>query len=474
MNQLNNSRQLFFIVKYFTLVLFFAYIFGVIILFHLSPELVSIDINRLSLVSLVLFCVVLFFSLIHQQYYWLLLPVAILNVPNAVNDLFPSVLMAVDNNYSQPYFSLFTHIDIYLLFGVVRYAAVHKSTSSLINYSIIVVLVIVYAGVLYLTSLWRIDTLYGTYQIRYFILMFLLFTAAKPLRYTSYFTVGLGLALFFLLAETLLFTWLNSELEHFVSGNLGKNPLGHFSAAILCFFLFNQQENKPKIWLRMILILLAAGLLIGSDTRFSMLVALVVMFIIYTYKTKNIVYMLTGLILAVVSISVFIYFTSTGKSLLDGITYVLMSNDSFDSMQKTAESSSMITRLHVWFETASMISDNLIAGLGPGGWAYEKQYFNIPYGGLIDPHNDFLHMVVSYGLPFGVIAYFYLLIFPLIWRRDLLTEAGGFYLGVYTYMLVMFVTGLTNATIWKHQLFALSAFMVLSLYFSREMKRDIK
>lgn len=422
--------------------------------------------------SVLIFASALYFSALclisstRRAYYWAALPLVILSVPNAINDSFPSVLMGPqDVDTEPPAFALFTHIDLFLTLGLVRYGR-FKLSIQLIAAGLVTFLIVLFFIANYLTGAWATDGIYGLYQIRYALLTYLVFREIGFDNARQPFVLGLISSVFLILMETLTLSFLSAP-GHLISGNLGKNPLGHFGAAMLCFFIIYRPTNA--ILLKKYLPLgISALLMFGSATRFSVFAALVSVFLIYSISSstllKNATYVLFGMLAMLTAL----IFMPQGKSVIEGLTHVSKGISAPDLIERTPESSSMITRLHVWQNTADMAFTHWPTGVGPGNWSFLKDSFDIPYAGLLDPHNDLLNFIATYGVPFGLLFYAAVLCYPLIAGfRSSFQHQDNFMQSCYAFVICIAFTGMTNATLWKHSIFGLSCIFACILIFSR-------
>lgn len=421
----------------------------------------------LVIASAIYFILLYQISITRRFYYWISLPLVVLSVPNAINDLFPSLYMGPpDASVAPPAFALFTHIDIFLVLGLLRYG--HFTLSKkLLAASFVVVITAFLTLTAYLTNIWSTNGVFGLYQLRYALLAYFLFSEVGCDNARRPFVLGLVAATFFTFTETLVFTVLASPSGHLISGNLGKNPLGHFGAAALSFFVF-YRAPKAALLYKYLPLGIAALLMVGSGTRFSVVAAFASVLLVHSLRSstliKNAAYFLVGTLVMLT----FLFNTPQGKSIVEGISHVSESVDAPDNIVRTPESSSMITRLQTWMSTAEMASTHWVTGVGPGNWSFMKDDFHIPYDGLLDPHNDLLNFIVSYGLPFGLLFYATLLVYPLIaGYRASFQRRDEFLQGCYAFILCIAFTGLTNATLWKHSIFGLTCIFACMLIFSR-------
>lgn len=443
------------------------YLFNIVVFYCVASccvGYVETQFGFLSMISMAFYVVLLIISFLKDKFFWFLFPVVLLCVPNAVNDLFPSVAMSfagIDGGFS---FSIFTHIDIYLFFAFIKYVF-FKSKN---NICIFFLLSSIYLSILlaYLSGVWVVSGLFGAYQVRYASLIFLLFRFGNFYNFKHYFVFGLILCVTFLFFESFIYSYTAEYTNKLVSGNLGKNVLGHFGASILCFFLFFRLQIYSFL-LKFYVLTLATVLLVGTGTRFSIVAAissvLLTIFASYSWGPKKVFFSCIGLFL----IFFFFRIAPPGISIVNGLYQVpyFVSSVAF---VPDSDSSSILTRISIWIETLSMVKNNLFIGVGPGGWAFLKEEYGIFYEGLLDPHNDFLHLVISYGILLGVSSYALLFVFPFIsaWRAAFMCN-NRFYRGAVALLLCMFFAGFSNALLWKHQIFAIVCSFSCILFFNK-------
>lgn len=432
-----------------------------------SNNYVAPHASVLVIASALYFLLLCLTSITRRSYYWAALPLVILSVPNAINDLFPSMYMGPpDASVDPPAFALFTHIDLFLLLGLLRHGRFNLSRQ-LVAAGFAVLFITFFVVTNYFASAWSTDGMYGLYQIRYALLAYLVFREVGFDNARRPFVLGLIAAIVLTLMETLVLSFLVAPAGHLISGNLGKNPLGHFGAAALSFFIFYRAPNAAILH-KYLPLGIATLLMLGSGTRFSVVAALASVLLIRSIRSstilKNAAYVLVGAFAMLTLLLV----TPQGKSIVGGIAHVSESINAPHLIERTPDSSSMITRLQTWLNTADMASTHWLTGVGPGNWSFLKGDFHIPYEGLLDPHNDLLNFAVSYGVPFGLLFYAALLVYPLITGyRASFQRHDEFLQGCYAFILCIAFTGLTNATLWKHSIFGLTCIFACILIFSR-------
>jgi len=405
------------------------------------------EVNTLSVVSFFYFIILLVVSLKNINHYTFILPLAILTVPNAINDNFPSIFMSNVGSgyYDVPSFSLFTHIDLYLISGIIRYAKFNLARNQFICFvTTILVLLALSIKWFFTTDVYNIFM--GSFQLRYLIFAYLLVYYTRLSENLTILRSSLVFAGFFVLIESVMFTMLRIADGRLTSGNLGVNSLGHFFAAMALLSFFSSNLKLPVRYLFLLLFTAASYFTL---TRFS-LIALIVSasFILLANNNgaKRILVSFTFILFFCFSL---FYTSNTIKSLVTGIVLVSGSFTEPDAIERTKDSSSMITRLILANGTLKMILDNPIAGIGPGAWSFKKEEYSIPYDGLLDPHNDYLNYLVSYGVVIGTALCLIIFIRPVVLYFN---SVSSDVTPLVSFLLCFSFSGLTNAVSWKHQI----------------------
>lgn len=419
----------------------------------------------LSFAALAWFTILLIYSVLSQRRFWLVFPLVVLTVPNAINDLIPNQSMSAESIlWNPPTFSVLTHIDIFLVAGLLRFGHYIVSTRS-VQKILIAILITFSAALLYASEIWDINQVFGLFQLRYMFLLMLCYMLMRPYDFFPDFSKGLAVAVVLLGLEASIFSYLYEIESGLTSGNLGLNPLGHLAAGSFVYFF--ALRNQPYWRLLSIpLLALLIGILAFNQTRGSILAAGATIFVIQALKHRDwkagatTVLLLSAIFLAV-------SFSPLGQGILRGIWVAISDISLTDQEFRTEESSSIITRFALWNASIKLILDNILFGVGPGGWAIFKNDYieSVRYMFLLDPHNEALNFIASYGIAMGLLFYIQLVIYPVskvhIFARP---SAPSDVRAAYSFVLVIFLTGLSNSTLWKHQVLALTGFMTLYLY----------
>ncbi|WP_157962192.1 O-antigen ligase family protein [Winogradskyella aurantiaca] len=128
---------------------------------------------------------------------------------------------------------------------------------------------------------------------------------------------------------------------------------------------------------------------------------------------------------------------------------------------------SLSLRLNHYQTSINMIAENPFFGVGPGRWNKTKGDYGSKDKNLMDSHNDFLALASQYGLPAGVYLFYLIFILPF----KLFKGKGSGHNIFINYLLivniVMIFAGITNAGIFKHQVYAFLLFICMINLFNK-------
>lgn len=438
----------------------FAMAFVILIGVYLNYDIHFENVNINTWISLVYFLMLFTCGMTNgESYFWKVLPFAVISTPNAINDLWPSEFIA--GGYDVPTFSVFTHIDIYLLFGVFCFCDFNKKIRCG-HFCLMFFCVLFFA--LTIINVFFIGvglSLFGFFQIRYFFLLLILVLFANPYPYQQYILRSFCLCLILVVFESFIFSVLHfNDIDYrLTSGNFGVNSYGHILASGFVLLLL-QRSLISNRYLWYLLCLLFFSALAATGTRFSLLVVIggvTVLLMIKKFKWK---FFLPAVVIVFCALFLFSMLSTSLTENISDIKYSLLNPD---YISVTPDTSSMITRLILWNGTLNMIRDYSFLGVGPGGWAMIKNIYGISFNSVFDPHQDILNYIVMYGSPLGLWLYYYLFINPHIQvfrYREKINHLTYAWLSIITCFLI---AGLSNAVTWKHQitvLVYLSSFMV--------------
>ena len=452
------------------------YIFNIIciIISFKSPLFAYPGFSKLGILSVILFSLIFILSTIKKDLYFFFLPFITLAFPNVINDFFPSFMMGPIMESRVASFSYITHIDIFLIYGLIFLKNPTIQNINIFELSkllfFVFIISIFFLSTILLTNSMDLLSLFatGNYQIRY-ILLFILFSLKIKLKihHFRYIIYGLSFSLFFLLIESSVFTLSNGR-DHLISGTLAANVFANITAAITLFFVFiNSRLFKFKNFifqpLRIITIFIGFIILILNGTRMAMLsffLSGLTYYIITSFKVKNIFQFLSRIIsygiLFLILILIALQFDKF-QSIITIFSDLINLN-----IRLNEDTASLFARLHMYKVSLNMIVEHWLFGIGPGRWNFLKYEFGFQQMGtlltntLLDPHSDYLSYISQYGL-FGFIMIGFILIKPSIKflknPRNMIS-----YFGIIPFTLL--ISGLTNSNTLKHQVSATIAMII--------------
>ena len=416
----------------------------------------------LSAISLTIFIFLLTVGCLNRAYYFFCLPLVVLIVPNAINDLLPSFWAGPISDRGVASVSLLTHIDLFLLVGVFLFARnEHHSRQffyKLSNFLIFICLLISLTSIIW----WSIASSFiehnallffgNSFQIRYllYVSLFLRFVYKKDL---LHFFWGLFIGIGFLIFEALIYSFLN-ESEELTSGNFGTNTLG----VLLGFLLIYISSIKEcSYYIKGLLSLFILAAIFLSGTRIAM-IALLLSFgfssLILRYGMLKL-----GVFPSIIVVLVLLYYWKLLVPFVDPFLLLIETDYAFVASQDLAGGSfsSLMTRLSLWLSSLDIIIE-FPFGVGLSQFNFLKASYGFSLPIFIDPHNDYLNFIVQYGIFNGLIFIFLLYVYPLYLRftngvdvpRNVLIKLIFF----------IWITSLTNSNFNKHQFFFMTVFII--------------
>lgn len=438
----------------------------------------------ITLISLSYFILLLISSFHSQKVFWFLLPIVIITVPNAVNSIFPGFYLTHLNERGNASFSFISHIDIYLLFQFLLILVkgekfeLPKDKSFNLLYVLICLLVI--------TLLYKstevvynggdlIYVLNGAFHFRYLFLVLLLSFQLKVCENEQAFFYGILLSVPILFLEGLVTSVLNGAdlMGSFQSGNFANNVFGNFLVFLFVYLLsLDSSFFKVHLFVRACLLLLLVSILM-TGVRGALL-SLIFGLISYYLLIRMSVNLILGyfLFILLIVITTFYYFDlfflfDYTKDLFFSFQLVIENGFGSKGIRIDENNSSLITRFALWSGTFQMAIDNWFFGVGSSQWNFLKGQYGIPFGVLLDPHNDYLNFFALYGVG-GLLFVFIIYVRPMLYV--VFNKLSG---KVNPYNLSLFalsISSLTNANNTKHQVFAMvSVFLVLSVWHERKI-----
>tara|TARA_B110001452_G_scaffold72987_1_gene59031 strand:+ start:9052 stop:10539 length:1488 start_codon:yes stop_codon:yes gene_type:complete len=470
-------------------VLFFIYL-GSIVVSVLGLEnngfLHKSKFDLIEIFSAAIFLLSIIIGLKDIRLYIVLMVFNILALPSCVDNFVPSVLITAYTDSKQVYFPLITHIDIYLVLGVIKYWDKKNGISldfkfvlhKLFFWLLLFLFISIIGNIFKNNNIYDISLILShSYHLRYLLLLTLLFSNTSIIKHSKQVFIGGVVALSFLILESLLYSYVFHSFARLTSGSLGYNVFANILASFCCYYLFLILRKHISLrYLLLVLIIISAIVL--TQTRSALILILVYFvfeitsYVFVLYKSKPKLSYLFFMLPSLLFIS-FFWFTQSQRLSLNNfkIEKINISGENLNKifvLEQNDFNASLILRLNHFQTSLNMIQHNPIIGIGPGRWnRYKKQYGSTEIN-LMDSHNDILATTSQYGLLTGlflcfVIYFLPLFIFVKVKKDSIILNNKMKYLFLISF--VMTFAGLTNTGLFKHQIFGfLSLILVLAIF----------
>lgn len=431
--------------------------------------------------SLVLFIVLCLISIHSDSWYFFLLPFIFLAYPAAVNDFAPGVLLGVEPDPT--IFPLLTHIDVFLILGIVK--QLHHNKKLRIQASLLIITTLYLFFGSSLINIFQSDNMFlvslllaGLFPLRFLILIVLLVSNSQVPRFERQIINGLVVSVLFLLLESYINTKINHE-EVLTSGSLAANTFGNAMAAIMVFFIFLKRNRYRIGFAKFILVIVACGtIIILTETRMAIVAAIISFIIIQWLYYSFLKSFLIVSLLAVAGIAIYLNIDVPKRysisELSSKITFNYLSWDPLQmfSIERTAETSSIYTRLKLYRTAINMTAENPYFGTGYGTFNYLKNEYGFDEMVLLDAHNGYLNTLSQMGLSAIFLLYF-IYFFPLLSYSKI--QDKGFLKYLFVINITLAIADVSNAGIYKYSVFALLAFnsiLLSSLRSASKLSRE--
>jgi O-antigen ligase len=447
----------------------YCVLLGVYLQSLLNEEFITTYVEKnmlLSAISLVIFILLLCIGLINRNFYFFILPIIILCVPNAINDLFPSFWASPLSDAGSTSLPLITHIDIFLLgsFCILRNSTSLRDSSKVFASNIIfyislslffLSIISILANMVNGSELLTLSILGNNFQIRYLFFMSILLRFVNNFDVNNFFK-GYILAFLLLLVESTLFT-VASGVNELTSGNFGTNTLG-----VLCgftFILVSQFLKNSKGIIKNLFLLLVFLALIFTGTN-SAILSLVLSYV-FLYIIRIFGIYLSCIFVSILSMVIFAYNYSFISTLFEPLLLFLKTDYQYLINQDMVGGpiSSILTRLVLWTSSFGIFIEYPF-GIGFSSFNFLKESFGFSVPVFIDPHNDYLNIFVQYGFIGGILVLYTIYLAPFL-IQDLKKENLYF---ISTIFIYIFLTSLSNSNFNKHQFFFLAIFTFFTLF----------
>ncbi len=420
----------------------------------------------LSVSALFVFCVLLALSGWKKKLYLLFLPGILFAYPNVVNNLFPSFYLGDLGEKGVAPFSVVSHIDLYVLYGMALFRKAWKRKVSLHPWIKVYLLMIV--SYFPLSLFFSVRSLHdlalfssGDYLMRYSVLLILL---VAVLRFSTsvqkQLLCGLGLSVLFLFIESYVFTHLTGA-QRLGSGTLGVNVYANIVGSILLLFVFLDASFRLHPVFRYGVIAFGLVIVLLTKTKMALLafaVCSIAILLIDVYRRgwrKN----LSTILLVTGMMSV-----AAGYALKEERYVKAVESISSSGIEKNRATNSIYTRILLFKTSQHMIAAHPWLGVGPGRWNYMKNRYGFPLSVMIDPHNEYLAYWSVFGIVLGTYMIWLFLLLPAYWflrSRWREKEHTKYFFGIIPLMLLF--AGLTNANMMKQQVAALIMLLVFAI-----------
>lgn len=440
---------------------------------------VSFDI--IEVCSILIFIASIVLSRNSIKWYSFFLIFNILALPSSFDNLLPSVAISATTDSLEVFFPLITHIDIFLFYGIIRYVPLSSNkfnlpiTGSILSLSIIILALSSLLNIVFFSSkLEALIILANSYHIRYAILLILILFSTNILNHKHYIINGIVFSLFFLIAESLLFSCYFNSFNRLMSGTLRVNTFGSILTATSIYFYWLCRSRKlNRLYFFVSIICYSAAIL--TWTR-----AAIFIFIIYL-TLESFIALYSSLrsksIKPIIMPAIFIFITIMGLSssgFPDRLNpkYFVIKNMDFDkdgvnnkiNFENNKFTRALSLRLNHFNTSLQMIYAQPLTGIGTGLWNIKKEQFGSKEKNLMDSHNDLLASISQYGIPAGLLLFKIVFLLPIYlgFKKELWKDKENNLNYLYIISLVMMIAGLTNANLFKHQIYGFLIY--ISLY----------
>ena len=440
-----------------------------------SLELIFRYDRWITLASLVYFGGLCVLGVWKEKFFWFLLPFVIMTVPNAINSVLPGIMLAPSGSRGNASAAFFSHIDVYLILFFLRTALAGKFSDHYIRANSLLIWA---AGLAALTLLLKtltelivgndpIYVLNGAFQFRYLILLLLISQSLMLIKHEKALIHGLVLAVPFLIIEAFVSTRVSGAnlFGEFMSGNFASNVFGNFLAFLGILFLgfYKLKYIDRRILLPIMAVLFVA--LVATGVRGAILSFVVGLFVLRFIgglgkASFSAFICLLALFILAISLNENVWFAFVAMFEVINYFFLIAETGYFPTeLRINATNSSMVTRFVLWIGTCDMFLQNWLLGVGTGSYNFLKEAHGIPFKVLLDPHNDYLNLLVSFGLPTGMLYLTSLYFLPIL--STFSTKSVFAFNPYFIAVSCLAISSLTNANTSKHQVAAIVIIVVI-------------
>jgi O-antigen ligase len=422
----------------------------------------------LTVVSLAYFFFLFVASIGNRVRYCFILPLVILTVPNAINSIFPGIMLGPTTDKTNASFPFITHIDFFLVAGILQYIREPHLTTPFFKLCFFIsgLMLLFLSGVVYLVFAGEDLARYlnNAFHIRYMALLYLLHPLFLVPEARAAFIRGVIYSVPIILLEAGTSTLIAgaSFLGQFSSGNFANNNFGHLLATMFIFLFGVWRHRRRDFMISSVLVLLAVSVA-ATGVRGALLALFLTFATSFVFKRlsfSRVLLISVSLIGAVSFLLLNVFDLSYWKRFFEGVIFIAQNGFDAEKLAIDPMVTSLFTRVALWVGTIQMILDYPIYGVGFANWNLLKSEFGIPFRYLLDPHNEFLFFLSSYGVVPGLGFFLLVHLGPVSFALQSIRGARSFNPYFFA-LLCFFFSGITNANSSKHQVFAL----VLSIVF---------
>lgn len=444
-------------------------------------------------VSLLIFICSIFIGIRNSKFYTFFLVFNIIALPASLDNIFPSVLLSSHTDFNNVYFPIITHIDIFIACGIYKFS-IEKNSYSFKNkfdqiaFGLVLALIFIsiLANILKSNSYYDFGLILShSYHLRYFILFYLLFSKTSISKNHKEIFFAILVAIIFLLFESFLFSYVFHSKNRLTSGTIGNNVFANILTAITCYYTYLIFRKIINIRYFIIVVIMMIAI-IFTKTRSAILVFSLYLFVesviygFYLIKLKAIKKILALLFFFTITTSSILYISLQNERLsIDNfkVEKIDLSNKNLKDiivLENNKFNESLILRLEHYQTSLNMIYSDPFFGIGTGRWNRYKGQFGSKERHVMDSHNDLLAMMSQYGIISGLFLSLYMYLVPFLKKKVIGFEKMKYEKALrYLYIInfVMIFCGLTNANLFKHQVFGFLLLIVM-LYLFREKSFD--
>lgn len=489
MENIYKERLFTYVLLLSLLVVIFLMTFLGLIWGAITNELFFDKINFIAISSFFVFVGICVISLASTNLYFVFLIFQIIAFPATIDNLIPGTYFGDQTELNASITPLFTHIDLFILLGIIK-GVIKRNKLILVNSRLLTLSVLILFASSFVNIFYSRNTqdflliISGFMHLRYLIGIYLLFSIYDPGNYSKQILNGFVISVIFLFIEALIFTKING-VDRLTSGTLGNNSFGNIIACITIYFIFVSKLKISYSYQVILSITIAIGIItvVLSQTRMA-LISGFVLFIIGTFyhsrKSFVAVLYLMLIFFVIVSSVMFssVYETDLAKrfDIVRVVSKIHLSlpwsDNNMIEIEPSVETASLLTRLKLYDTSTNMIVDNPIFGIGSMRWDYYKGEYGFEEEILLDTHNGYLAVISQFGI-FAITFIYLIYLWPIkILKNKSILRDSNVYLALIT--LGMAICDLSNAGIYKHQIFALLSLNVIVLIHTANRKTTYK